>query len=285
MMSRPEPWIGKRIQALFESHIIRSEGDTKLWRAGIYFAAWSVLKVVGYSCIKNIWYTNCLQQKTSKSPRMDHRLQRLCSISKEQQVQNMLKLLRTTKRTTGLWSVWICRFRWKNTLDRIAKLLQFCWVPFPGQLKNPQYAAASFLLLGQEVLSLVHSFFCSWVQHSIWRILHAHSSVPWSLQFFHLHRVQRLWMQLHRIPTVLISCIQKKLIRHCCCGSRVTELLKWWWQQSFLWVAAVCGGLEQMTIRDPHHCCVFLWLLLLKTWVLVLQSHAANHKPKSKILC
>jgi hypothetical protein len=39
MMSRPEPWIGKRIQALFESHIIRSEGDTKLWRAGIYFAA------------------------------------------------------------------------------------------------------------------------------------------------------------------------------------------------------------------------------------------------------
>jgi hypothetical protein len=28
-----------------------------------------------------------------------------------------------------------------------------------------------------------------------------------------------------------------------------------------------------------------LWLLLLKTWVLVLQSHAANHKPKSKILC
>ncbi len=126
--------------------------------------------------------------------RYPHRFQRLCSISKEQQVQNMLKLLQTTKITTGLWSVWICRFRWKNTLDRIAKLLQFYWVPFPGQLKNPQYAAASFLLLGQEVFSLVHSFFCSWVQHFIQRILHAHSSVPWSLQFFHLHRVQHLWM-------------------------------------------------------------------------------------------
>ncbi len=40
-----------------------------------------------------------------------------------------------------------------------------------------------------------------------------------------------------------------------------------------------------MTVRDPCHCCVFLWWLLLESWVSVLQSDAANHKLKSRMLC